>query len=52
MIIDVAQDSATFETTAPTWQTFDTEKLPEHRLVALDETSGRVLVERRSPTIT
>ncbi|MFD8705269.1 GNAT family N-acetyltransferase [Kitasatospora sp. NPDC059648] len=27
---------ATFETTAPTWESFDAAKLPEHRLVALD----------------
>ncbi|WP_439673446.1 hypothetical protein [Embleya sp. MST-111070] len=27
---------ATFETTAPTWQAFDTTRLREHRLVALD----------------
>jgi L-amino acid N-acyltransferase YncA len=34
---------ATFETTAPTWETFDAEKLPEHRLVALDDTGRRVV---------
>jgi phosphinothricin acetyltransferase len=34
---------ATFETAAPTWEIFDAEKLPEHRLVALDEPGGRVL---------
>jgi L-amino acid N-acyltransferase YncA len=39
----IDEGDATFETTAPTWQTFDTGKLPEHRLVALDDTSGRVL---------
>jgi hypothetical protein len=33
---------ASFETTAPTREAFDTAKLPEHRLVALDE-SGSVL---------
>ncbi|SCG51520.1 GNAT family N-acetyltransferase [Micromonospora inositola] len=27
---------ASFETTAPTWATFDAGKLPEHRLVAVD----------------
>jgi phosphinothricin acetyltransferase len=29
-------DDATFETTAPTWRAFDTSRLAEHRLVALD----------------
>ena len=33
---------ATFETSAPGWAAFDAGKLPEHRLVALDE-SGRLL---------
>ena len=28
---------ATFETTAPTWEVFDGSRLPEHRLVALDD---------------
>ncbi|MER5930990.1 N-acetyltransferase family protein [Streptomyces sp. NPDC002054] len=36
------EGNATFETTAPTWEAFDTAKLPEHRLVALDG-GGRVL---------
>jgi L-amino acid N-acyltransferase YncA len=39
----IDEGDATFETAAPTWQTFDAEKLPAHRLVALDGTSGRVL---------
>ncbi|GAA0367844.1 GNAT family N-acetyltransferase [Actinoallomurus spadix] len=33
---------ATFETTAPTWEAFDATRLPEHRLVAVDD-EGRVL---------
>ncbi|MGV4983165.1 N-acetyltransferase family protein [Streptomyces sp. NRAIS4] len=33
----IDEDNATFETTAPAWQAFDTAKLPEHRFVALDE---------------
>lgn len=38
----IDEGNATFETTAPTWQAFDTAKLPDHRLVALDA-DGRVL---------
>ncbi|WNF27572.1 N-acetyltransferase family protein [Streptomyces sp. C11-1] len=38
----IDEGNATFETTAPTWEEFDTGKLPEHRFAALDE-SGRVL---------
>ena len=38
----IDEGQATFETTAPTWESFDQAKLPAHRLVALDE-SGRVL---------
>ena len=38
----VDEGNATFETTAPTWDRFDTAKLPEHRFAALDET-GRVV---------
>ncbi|MBV1850458.1 GNAT family N-acetyltransferase [Catellatospora sp. NEAU-YM18] len=34
--------NATFDTAAPTWAAFDAGRLPEHRLVACDE-SGRVL---------
>ncbi|MFD5656766.1 GNAT family N-acetyltransferase [Streptomyces hirsutus] len=40
--LDIDEGNATFETTAPTWETFDTAKLPRHRLVALDA-GGRVL---------
>lgn len=32
---------ATFESTAPDWERFDTTRLPEHRLVA--ETAGRIM---------
>ncbi|MEU4277383.1 N-acetyltransferase family protein [Streptomyces tanashiensis] len=38
----VDEGNATFETTAPTWDRFDTAKLPEHRFAALDDT-GRVV---------
>lgn len=38
----IDEGQATFEATAPSWEAFDTAKLPEHRLVALDE-SGNVL---------
>ncbi|GAA1256971.1 hypothetical protein GCM10009677_04060 [Sphaerisporangium rubeum] len=34
---------ASFETTAPTWETFDKTRLPEHRHVAVDTTTGQVL---------
>ncbi|MFF9458144.1 GNAT family N-acetyltransferase [Streptomyces flaveolus] len=40
--LSIDEGNATFETTAPTWQAFDTAKLPDHRLVALDE-GDRVL---------
>ncbi|MEV7562844.1 N-acetyltransferase [Streptomyces sp. NPDC089795] len=40
--LGIDQGNATFETTAPTWEAFDTAKLPAHRLVALDD-GGRVL---------
>ncbi|ADD42860.1 GCN5-related N-acetyltransferase [Stackebrandtia nassauensis DSM 44728] len=30
--------NATFETTAPTWETFDHTHLPDHRLIAHDDT--------------
>ncbi|MFH9015099.1 GNAT family N-acetyltransferase [Streptomyces sp. NPDC017943] len=33
----IDEGNATFETTAPTWEAFDDAKLPDHRLVALDE---------------
>ncbi|MFE1551782.1 GNAT family N-acetyltransferase [Streptomyces sp. NPDC058718] len=32
----IDEGNATFETAAPPWSTFDTAKLPAHRLVALD----------------
>ncbi|MEU1861798.1 GNAT family N-acetyltransferase [Streptomyces gardneri] len=38
----IDEGNATFETTAPTWEQFDTAKLAEHRFAALDE-DGRVL---------
>jgi phosphinothricin acetyltransferase len=38
----IDEGQATFETTAPGWDAFDAAKLPDHRLVALDE-SGTVL---------
>ena len=37
-----AMEDATFETTAPTWDTFDASHLPDHRFVALDD-RGAVL---------
>jgi len=40
--LGIDEGNATFETTAPTWETFDTGKLPDHRHVALD-TGGHVL---------
>src|SRR5271163_1530084 len=39
----IDEGDATFETAAPSWETFDAEKLPGHRLVAVDDASGRVL---------
>ncbi|WP_406211286.1 GNAT family N-acetyltransferase [Kitasatospora sp. NBC_01560] len=38
----IDEGNATFETTAPTWESFDAARLPGHRYVALDE-AGRVL---------
>jgi L-amino acid N-acyltransferase YncA len=38
----IDEGNATFETAAPEWAAFAAAKLPEHRLVALDET-GKVL---------
>ncbi|MEU9076986.1 N-acetyltransferase family protein [Kitasatospora sp. NPDC048538] len=38
----IDEGNATFETEAPTWEAFDTARLPEHRHVALDG-DGRVL---------
>ncbi|MEU6102419.1 GNAT family N-acetyltransferase [Streptomyces flaveolus] len=40
--LGIDEGNATFETTAPGWEEFDTTKLSEHRYVALDAT-GRVL---------
>ncbi|MFF9128326.1 GNAT family N-acetyltransferase [Streptomyces sp. NPDC014889] len=40
--LGIDEGNATFESTAPTWEAFDSAKLPAHRLVALDE-DGRVL---------
>jgi phosphinothricin acetyltransferase len=34
---------ASFETTAPDWETFDAVKLPRHRHVAADQGTGQVL---------
>jgi L-amino acid N-acyltransferase YncA len=36
----IDEGNATFETTAPDWQHFDTAKLPGHRLVALGDANG------------
>jgi phosphinothricin acetyltransferase len=38
----IDEGNATFEATAPTWESFDAAKLPGHRYAALDE-AGRVL---------
>lgn len=38
----IDEGQATFETTAPTWESFNGGKLPEHRYVAIDA-EGRVL---------
>ncbi len=38
----IDEGDATFETSAPTWETFDAGRLPDHRYVALD-LDGRVL---------
>ncbi|MFD5767161.1 GNAT family N-acetyltransferase [Streptomyces sp. NPDC127049] len=38
----IDEGDATFETTAPAWESFVATRLPEHRFVALDE-AGRVL---------
>lgn len=40
--LGIDEGESTFETAAPTWETFDSVKLPEHRYVALDA-AGRVL---------
>ncbi len=39
----IDEGNATFETAAPSWETFDAEKLPEHHLIALDGSDGQVL---------
>lgn len=38
--LGIDEGESTFETTAPTWETFDSVKLPEHRYVAVDATGG------------
>jgi L-amino acid N-acyltransferase YncA len=38
----IATGHATFESAPPSWEAFDAGKLPDHRLVALDE-NGRVV---------
>ena len=35
--------AATFEAAAPTWEQFDTGRLPDHRFVAVDGDSGQVV---------
>ena len=40
--LGIDEGNATFETTAPTWDAFDTAKLPDHRHIALTS-DGRVL---------
>src|SRR5260221_3286734 len=35
--------NASFETAAPDWERFDRSKLPDHRLVAVDQVSSEVL---------
>lgn len=39
----IEEGDATFETAAPSWADFDRTRLTEHRHVALDPASGRVL---------
>ena len=36
--LGIEEGDATFETAAPTWEAFDEKRLPEHRLVAVDDT--------------
>lgn len=38
----IDEGNATFETTVPDWDTFDTHRLPDHRFVAVDD-AGKVL---------
>jgi L-amino acid N-acyltransferase YncA len=40
--LGIDEGNATFETAAPTWEQFDTSRLPDHRHVAVDE-AGTVL---------
>ena len=40
--LGIDEGNATFETSAPTWQAFDSTRLAAHRFVAVDDT-GRVL---------
>jgi L-amino acid N-acyltransferase YncA len=40
--LGIDEGDATFETTAPTWDTFDASRLPDHRFVAHDD-AGLVL---------
>ncbi len=43
--LGIEEGDATFETTAPTWQDFDTSRLSDHRFVALDAPApGRAAV--------
>jgi L-amino acid N-acyltransferase YncA len=43
--LGIDEGNATFETTAPTWQDFDTSHLADHRFVALDApASGHAVV--------
>ncbi|TQE31768.1 GNAT family N-acetyltransferase [Streptomyces ipomoeae] len=47
----IDEGNATFETTAPAWEAFDTGKLSEHRFVALDADGtvlGRVAATKMS----
>ncbi|WP_436319754.1 N-acetyltransferase family protein [Streptomyces syringium] len=39
----IDEGNATFETAAPTWESFDAAKLAEHRFAALAPATGRVL---------
>lgn len=39
----IDEGDATFETAAPSWETFDAGKLPGHRFVALDDATHAVL---------
>src|SRR5262249_43710721 len=43
--------NASFETTAPTWETFDAAKLPQHRHVAINTTTGHVLGWVAAPSV-